>query len=325
MIRKASAIMIASVLLSSFSAQAAGGRELLRLDLEKHVKTFSREYNLYNYFNLNLGGYRMEETTLQFAQDRIKYGEGRLSLGGKAFRDFEKRSTRFVNAGPGLYLALDPFASSPAAAADTGANFGDSLIEIKFRTGTKYLPLMSAVSLSSETVQGLIAEGILTKESARTLLPNRKLSRDTFKFMVGYGMEAFRKLMADTLREMNVNLIEYAWQSGVSAICGWKDIRSAFVYIATDLPGDVSSVTMLPVGGYSSSIAMTFAEQELQMRSAKLHPLLKSLRTLEKKMKSTKGTKARSSIKQQANAMISASFGSVTELESFRDSTFKCK
>ncbi len=316
--------MIAGLLLFSSLAFAQTAQTLLQNDLEKAVKYLPTETYFYHYFILDTGAHRIEDTTLQHLDGRQKYVDSRLALGGKVFRDFSRRSTAFSNAGPGVYLATDPFASSPAASKDTGGFFGDSMVEIKMRAGTRYLSLFTPASLSTNTVNALIAEGYLTRESSQRLIKGNKFSRDTLKFMVGYGIEDFRKLVADLLLNMNVNIIEYAWQSGVSALCDWKDIRSAFVYIASQTPSDVVDANMVYWKGFSSKVTLSYSEQDALQRSKTLHPLLSKLRILEKKMKATKGTSARTQIRAEADREIKATFFNPSDLYSLKQHTFKC-
>jgi len=321
---KTTKFIIAGLLCFSSSAWAQSASELLQSDLQKAVKSFSQETYFYHYFNLETGAHHIEDTTLKEVEGRQVYVNSRLALGGKAFRNFERRSTNFSNAGPGIYLAIDPFASSGAAAQDSGGFFGDSMIELKIQTGAKYLSVFTPTAVSQKTVGALIEEGYLNRETAKKLLNGNRLSRDTFKFMVGYGSESFRELMADLLVKMNVNMIEYAWQSGVGAFCGWKDMRSAFVYIAVDRPSDVSEANLVYWRGFSSNVTLSEGETESLSRSKALHSLLVQLRVLEKKMKSTQGATARKQIRQDVQSAIKAAYPNPEDVRALKQHIFKC-
>ena len=315
--------LVVGLLSLSSLAWAESAHDLLQADLEKGVKSLPRETNFYNYFGISTGSYQIEETTLKKYQGRQNYLNQRLALGGKAFRDFNNHTGGMINAGPGLYLAADPFASSPGAVKDSGGYFGDSMLELKLRTGTKYLSVFTPIAISKDTMSALIAEGYLTNESAKRVLAGGRFSRDTLKFMIGVGFDDFRKMVADMMIEMNVNIIEYAWQSGTSSLCGWKDLRSAFVYIATEVPSDVSTVNLVYLKGFSNKVVLTPSEQEALQRNQTLIPLLAKLRALEKQMKGTKDAASRKHIRQEVINEIDATL-SQEEQRQLKEQTFKC-
>lgn len=248
--------LIAGLLSLSSLAWAGAAHDLLQADLQKGVKSLPRETNFYHYFNLSTGSYHIEETTLKDYKGRQVYLQQRLALGGKAFRDFNNHTGGFINAGPGIYLAADPFASSPGAAQDSGGFFGDALLELKMSPGAKYLSVYAPIAISKSTMSALIAEGYLTNESARRVMAGSRFSRDTLKFMIGVGFDDFRKLVADMMIEMNISIVEYAWQSGTSSLCDWKDLRSAFVYIAREVPADVRDVNLVYLKGFSINVLL---------------------------------------------------------------------
>lgn len=309
----------------SFSslAWAETAHDLLQADLQKGVKSLPRETNFYNYFGINTGAHQIEDTTLKDYQGRQVYVNQRLALGGKAFRDFNNHTGGMINAGPGLYLAVDPFASSPGAVKDSGGYFGDSMMELKMRPGTKYLSVFAPIAISKSTMSALISEGYLTNESAKRVMAGGRFSRDTLKFMIGLGFDNFRKLVADMMIEMNINIIEYAWQSGTSSLCGWKDLRSAFVYIATEVPSDVSDVNLVYLKGFSNKVILSSAEEDALQRNQTLIPLLAKLRVLEKQMKGAKDVASRKYIRQEVVNEIDSTL-SPEALRQLKDQTFKC-
>ena len=315
--------LVVGLLSLSSLAWAESAHDLLQADLQKGVKSLPRETNFYNYFGISTGSYQIEDTTLKDYQGRQVYLSQRLALGGKAFRDFNNHTGGMINAGPGLYLAADPFASSPGAVKDSGGYFGDSMLELKLRAGTKYLSVFTPIAISKNTMSALIAEGYLTNESAKRVLAGGRFSRDTLKFMIGLGFDGFRKMVADMMIEMNVNIIEYAWQTGTSSLCGWKDLRSAFVYIATEVPSDVSTVNLVYLKGFSNKVVLTPSEQEALQRNQTLIPLLAKLRALEKQMKGTKDAASRKHIRQEVINEIDATL-SQEEQRQLKEQTFKC-
>lgn len=315
--------LVVGLLSLSSLAWAESAHDLLQADLQKGVKSLPRETNFYNYFGISTGSYQIEDTTLKDYQGRQVYLSQRLALGGKAFRDFNNHTGGMINAGPGLYLAADPFASSPGAVKDSGGYFGDSMLELKLRAGTKYLSVFTPIAISKNTMSALIAEGYLTNESAKRVLAGGRFSRDTLKFMIGLGFDGFRKMVADMMIEMNVNIIEYAWQTGTSSLCGWKDLRSAFVYIATEVPSDVSTVNLVYLKGFSNKVVLTPSEQEALQRNQTLIPLLAKLRALEKQMKGTKDAASRKHIRQEVINEIDSTL-SQEEQRQLKEQTFKC-
>lgn len=315
--------VVAGLLSLSSAAWAESASVLLQSDLQKAVKSFPQDTYFYNYFTLETGGYRLEDTTLKDAVGRQNYVDSRLALGGKTFHDFERRSTTFSNAGPGLYLAVDPYVSSPDAAKVSGHDFGDSMIEVNMRAGTNYLSVFTPVKVSQQTINALIAEGYVDRSNVQRLLGGNRFSRDTLKFMVGYGAENFRKLVADLLANMNVNMIEYAWQSAVAPLCGFKDLRSAFVYIATNRPTDVIDATLVYWRGYPSSIVLSPTESDALNRNRTLRPLLAQLRVLENRYKAS-GATTRKQIRQEIQSTVNAAYANPGDVENLKRHTYKC-
>lgn len=128
--------------LISFSANAGVSQDLLARDLSKAIIALPRETRMYHYFWLQDDGFRSDKS---YSKASNRYGVVRDRAAGASwqFWDLNNHNTYLSNAGLGLYLAVDPFASSPGAAADS--DFGTSMLEMTFRPGTKYFSSSSAV------------------------------------------------------------------------------------------------------------------------------------------------------------------------------------
>lgn len=314
--------LVAGALSLSSLAWATSAKTLLQSDLQSAVKSLPRETNFYHYFVLNTNFKNIEDTELREYQGRQQLIFDRLAKGGRIFRNFDNYPSGYIQAGPGLYLAMDPFASSPAAAVDTKRAFGDSIIEVKMRAGTRYLSTNNPISISRSTMSALIAEGYLTEVSSPRVLNDRKFTSETLKYMTSPGYEHFRKLVANLLLEMNINVVEYIWQSAAGPLCNGRDLRSAFVYISETRTADIVEANLIYLKGYPDQIVMTTSEEEALQRNQKLIPLLAKLRTIEKNSNSG-GLFSKSRARKEANAEIDATY-SPTELAKVKTSIFQC-
>ncbi len=339
----------------SSNAFAASAQQLLSEDLQAGIKSLPRETRLYHYFGINLNGNKLEDTNLKKAKNRYSMVQDRVKYAAEGFWNLNDNTTRLANAGLGLYLAIDPFASSPAAAPDTGANFGSTMVEVTFNAGTKYLDLMKDIPLREETIQAIVTEtGMSQADAAKLLLPRNEIksngetgvahkgfARDTLQFMAEKQNANFRKLVYAVYSQSGIAMTEYGWQAATTSFCGSTNPhRSALVYVGgPQTQNAIKSVTMIYWAQHSAELDAQ--EVEALERNKKLYSVLQPLRPLEKSYQSIaddayKAKKAgdKATAKQLSaqlpeiisniNTTISSVYSDQAELLDLRSKTFEC-
>lgn len=321
------------VSVTASQAMASNASELLAQDLSIAVKTLPRETRLYHYFGINLNGYQIEDTLLNQPQERYSLVSARLRTFANTFWDLNNHTTKFANAGLGLYLAVDPYASSPEAASDTGANFGSTMMEVTFSAGTKYLALINAIQLRDETLQAIVEETGMKSSDYKKLFEGKRKGfyRDTLQYMAEPQNTAFRKIVLNVFAQQGITMTEYGWQAATSALCNvatgsGKIHHSAFVYVGGPLTKSVvKSVTMVYWNG--GNIALDTIENESLERNKKLHNLLQVLRPMEKEYQSAAEAKDKvlmKSIYSDIKSTIANHYNDDDEIQDLRLKTFGC-
>lgn len=205
--------------------------ELFTKDVEPIIESFKKEIQLYHYFyaptvkddnnktviHPSLNAYDSRQSWVRYLIDsRIK-----------AFWDLENHSTAYINAGPGMYFALDPNSSK---------EFGESAIVMRVPEGIRYLNVFTLTKLKPATLKALVSEGIVTRAqlapSATTLGLNAGFGGPALKNMVRPENLEFRKFISRFVQEQNIQFIEYHYQSHLAGFCKVAS-QSAFVYIGT--------------------------------------------------------------------------------------------
>ena len=224
------AIFLLLLLLSPL-ASAQSAMELFTKDVEPLVESFKKEIQLYHYFyaptvkdeagkiqiHPSLHGYDSRQNWVRFLIDsRIK-----------AFWDLENHSTAYINAGPGMYFALDPNSSK---------EFGESAVIMRVPSGIRYLNVFNLSKLKTATLKALVNEGIVSRAqlvpSATTLGLNAGFGGPALKNMVRPENLEFRKFISRYVQQQNIQFIEYHYQSHLAGFCKVAS-QSAFVYIGT--------------------------------------------------------------------------------------------
>lgn len=212
-------------------AQAQSAMELFTKDVEPLIESFKKEIQLYHYFyapvvkddsgktliHPSLNGYDSRQNWVRFLIDsRIK-----------AFWDLDNHSTAYINAGPGMYFALDPNSSK---------EFGESAVVMRVPGGIRYLNVFTVSKLKPATIKALVNEGIVTRAqlapSATTLGLNAGFGGPALKNMVRPENLEFRKFISRFVEEQNIQFIEYHYQSHLAGFCKVAS-QSAFVFIGT--------------------------------------------------------------------------------------------
>lgn len=312
-------------LLISISANAGVSQDLLTRDLSKGIIALPRETRLYHYFWLQDDGFRSIDKIYSKAANRYGVVRDRASGASWQFWDLNNHNTYLSNAGLGLYLAIDPFASSPGAAADSGMNFGTSMLEMTFKPGTKYFSASSAITIQQDTVNALLAEHVLNSSDLATLMSGRHFGRDTIRYMVEPQYYDFRRMVQSIFKSQGVVLVEYGWQAAVRLLCGGRSISSAMVYIGNGGSDDsVISNTLVYWPGFSKA-QLDQQEQSSLARNQVLRTVLQYLRPIDKQYRATANSTAKKAILQNATKYVEDTYkNNPAELEDIRNKTFKC-
>lgn len=318
----------------STNAFAASAQQLLTEDLKPAIKTLPRETRLYHYFRMNLNGNQLKNTNLQKAKNRYEMVNDRVKYLASTFWDLKNNSTYLANAGLGLYFAVDPFSSSPAAAPDTGFSFGSTMIEVTFNAGTRYLDLIDSVVLRPETLKAIISETGMQQADIAKLFQAKKKGfwRNTLQYMAEAQNTAFRKMVHSIFNQQGIAMTEYGWQAGTSMFCSTatnsgKVHHSALVYVGGALTQNaIKSVTMV-YWDDSAGVEFDVQETEAMARNQKLFNVLHPLRSLEKQYQTAYSSKDKASMKStysEIKNVINNTYTNSAELLDLRSKTFDC-
>lgn len=257
-------------------AQAQSAEILLARDLMAGVKTMPREVRIYHYLNL--------------AQlyDELKTPAGRLAFTNRyieqvteRFWDLNFHADAYINAGPGLYLAIDPLISSKPP-----NYFGNTMIELRVPAGTKFINVVRAIPLAKDTLEALVNEGYFAQHQIGTFFSKAagatKLGfyRDTLKNMTDPGYEKFRSLVQRILVAQHIQFVEYNWNTSLAGFCN-KTSYSSFNYIGSSpYNGMYRNLTMLSTHAFPQ---LTAEEQEMATRVTKFRDVLEQIDQLKKR------------------------------------------
>ena len=265
---------------NSASAQTNSER-LLSRDVMAFSKTISKDIHIYHYFNV--------------AQvwDELKTPAGRLTYVGRylsdatgRFWDLSYHAASYINAGPGLYLAIDPYISSNWNLFQPENHFGNTMIELIIPRGTRVINVVKPVPIAKDTLDALVNDGIIARYQASFLFYKSAgptglgFYRDTLKHMTDPGFEKFRTTVLNIFRQNAIQFIEYNWDTRLHGFCSPK-FASAFNYVGA-LPLN-STYTAVPMMSSLALPNLTPAEEELSTRVVKFRDLLAQIDTLRKR------------------------------------------
>lgn len=213
---------------SDASAQSTA-EDLLAKDFAKAkaIRSMPKDVTLYHYFNL-----RQNHPEFQTPQGRVGYMTRYLTQVTGRFWDKTYHADSFVNAGPGLYLAVDPESSR--------VEFGPEMIELVVPAGAKYIAVVESIPISEATKQALLNERIVTNYGLIQLFSktmDKKKTKDgfwrnTFEYMTLPENEVFRDLVQRLMAKNDIRFIEYNWRSNLDGFCKATSV-SAFVYVGS--------------------------------------------------------------------------------------------
>ena len=215
--------LLALVFLSlGFSAKAEDQAiALLNRDLSPSIKEIKKPTHLYNYFNVS-----GSLNTLDSLQKRNSLMQRFFATTMMQFWNLESTATKNINAGLGLYAAIDPHISR---------SYGNVFTEIEIAKGIKYLDVYNPILVGKDTLAALIKEGlILRNEISAILIPSGKgryaFSRDTLRAMVKPEFKEFRKIVQRIFITNKLVMLEYNWESSLPGFCRMNR-ASAFVMV----------------------------------------------------------------------------------------------
>lgn len=296
-------------------SQGLSAEILLARDLKAGTKSLSQEIRIYHYFPVQCSF--GSGTASPSWCDSLTRPEGRrahvtnyLKSVTARFWDVGYRADQYINAGPGLYLAIDPHI------AYSQKLFGTTVIELRVPAGTPYVNVVKAIPISQATLDALVNEGFLARHQLASVFSKAagptKLGfyRDTLKNMTSPGFEHFRRLVMRHFSENGIQFIEYNWDSSLAGFCRRKS-ASAFVFIGTE--SSLGAYSDLPM--ISSDVSypnLSAEEREFYLRAFKFRGLLDQISSLLKR-----------GLKIPKDLIVPQTY-SATELGDIKKVTFGC-
>lgn len=227
---------IATSLLLSLSgarAEAQNAESLLEKDLLPGIVRLDRTVRIYHYYRLPYL-YSQLETSDGRRGEIARYVEAVT----ERFWDLGFDAKDYVNAGPGLYLATDPYISRSFGYRDHDKPQQiSSMLELTVPAGTPMLRVVNIprgeskskkveprLPLSAATVAALVKEGIVPEDLIPKLFHDKNFRgaiffRDSLARMTQPELIEFRKMVMRILVKHGVQMIEYNWQSALAGFC----------------------------------------------------------------------------------------------------------
>lgn len=254
----------------SFSAKAEDSAiALLNRDLTNSMKQIQEPIRLYSYFNVS-----GQLNTLDSLQKRNALMQRFFNSTMMHFWNVESTATKNINAGLGLYAAIDPHVSR---------SYGNVFVEIGIAKGLKYLDVYNPIIVGKDTLAALIKEDlVLRNEINSILIPAGKgryaFSRDTLRAMVKPEFKEFRKIVQRIFLTNKLVMLEYNWESSLPGFCRMNR-ASAFVLVGNVVKNaqglnqvnDSFSKTLVTETGFPNQ---TELEKETMQRVVKFKTML---------------------------------------------------
>ena len=291
----------------SFSAQAEEQAiALLNRDLSKSMKTMQESTRLYTYFNV-----AGQLSTLDSLQKRNSLMQRFFANSLMQFWNLESTATKNINAGLGLYAAIDPHVSR---------SYGNVFTEIGIAQGTKYLDVYSPILVGKDTIAALIKEDlILRNEINAILIPSGKgryaFSRDTLRAMVKPEFKEFRKVVQRIFLTNKLVMLEYNWESSLPGFCRMNR-ASAFVIVGAVVK-NAQGVSQIQESFSKTLISETGFPNQTELEKQTTQRVLK-FKTMLSQM-TAKGTYA------QKVKVVNTHYADADEKLAVFDSTYSCE
>lgn len=266
---------LALFLLSSFvgSWALASAQDLLEQDIASKVHTFQKNTSLYSYFNAPLVGNQLHPQ-LQNKNTRDNWTNWFIALRAGSFWDLNSHPTNYVNAGTGMYLALDPNSSK---------EFGNSAVILTAPQNAKFISVFRPFALSKATLEALVNESIITRaqlvSGKATLGLNSGFSRFTLQNMLRVENNEFRKLVLEVFKRNNIQFIEYEYKSHLAGFCKVAN-QSAFVFVggAPDTVNSQQVLSHMDPAYYGSQLISEYTISNLTQQEEQRIDLVKRFR-----------------------------------------------
>lgn len=282
----AAVILFAATVSSSF-AFAQNAESLLKRDLMAGMRTMPKTVRMYHYFNApirNDGSFYSEFLTSQGREQYVSANYLRAVAG--RFWDPNYLVEKYVNAGPGVYFAIDPHISSK--------DFGRTMIEMEIPAGTRFLNVVKAIPIAKDTLAALISEKIiLPAQASKVFFPTAGPTRlgfyrDTLKIMTldsldkdpNLNYRRFRSLVSQVFQSMALEFIEFNWNTSLTGFCTKTGSFSAFNYIGLQPYAPRYRAQMTSPLNFPD---LSATEQELAARVGKFRDVLTQLDLLKKR------------------------------------------
>ena len=311
-------MMVLSIGMSSIAIaqESSAARLALLEDLRPVILEFKRDYKLYHYF------WEMSPSAYSSPEKRQRIVESRTQEFYSRFWRDKVDQRELINAGPGLYLAIDPSASR---------DFGNQAIVITAPQGAKYLNVAKPVLLRDQTVNQLIAEGYVTAAQKGLFITDRgpkglTFSRDTLKNMIQPGYEKFRSLVHSIFLSESLVAIEYNWDTHLHGFCS-NPKTSAFVWVGrlNSKPGpsvkvaDIAQKTFISVLELNKPTQVEAAEKE---EALKLRSVLTELRRFAEMVQAK--TMTVKEFRSTSSQIISQNYPDSSVVSKLKSQTFSC-
>lgn len=291
----------------SFSAQAEEqAMALLNRDLKNSMKQIQEPVRLYTYFSVS-----GSLSNLDSLQKRSMLMQRFFTNTMMQFWNTDMTATKNINAGLGLYAAIDPHISR---------SYGNVFAEIQIASGTKYLDVYNPILVGKDTIAALIKEDlILRNEINAILIPSGKgryaFSRDTLRAMVKPEFKEFRKIVHRIFLTNKLVMLEYNWESSLPGFCRMNR-ASAFVLVGTvvknsqglDQVQESFSKTLISDSGFPNQ---TESEKQTMQRVLKFKNMLSQM--------TNKGTYA------QKLKVVNSHYSDAEEKSAVFDRTYSCE
>lgn len=286
-------------------ANAQTAELLLKRDIAAGTKTALKEFRIYHYFNL--AQVYDELTTPEGRQNYVKRYIDQVT---EKYWDLDFRANQYINAGPGIYLAVDPYI------AYSQKLFGTTMIELVVPAGTRYVNVVRPIPIAKDTLEALISEGYFARHQAGVIFYRAagptKLGfyRDTLKNMTNPGFEKFRTLVQRVFTAANVQFIEFNWDSALDSFCRRKSV-SAFNFIgARPNDGRYDGISLVSTDLQFPN--QTMDEQAFSSRVFKMRSVIEQIQKMRKR-----------GVAVPKNFIVPNSY-TAAEYKSLKDMTFGC-
>jgi hypothetical protein len=332
----------------SKNVYASLAQDLMTRDLTPQIKSLPHDIRLYNYFSgftdektsqpidqNNIGGSFIAEPT-----DRAKMLAARFELSPFWDMNNHEHTAETVNAGLGIYLATDPYVSSPHARQAPKQSYGSDLQVVQFKAGTKFLDLnFTHLEIKPDTIQALVAEGVIHENEIEVLFKfkNKEFGSWTLRDMPekdsDHNFEEFRKLIQNIFKAQKIVLVSYPWASEVSAFCGSdrsSSFGSAFVFVGSpEYTDSILSTTLVFEDNYPNTLKLASEESEVIGQTQKLYQVLKNINELQRKagvweIKVLNDPNTIKIIGPKIIKIINDAYKNQDELKVIRDEFFNC-